>query len=66
MEGVLVSVQQEVIQKLNVAAKELLAAHSLATKANPMAQDLPVFQRLMEMQRELGTLMQGISKVRGL
>ena len=60
------SVQQEVIQKLNVAAKELLAAHSLAAKANPMAQDLPVFQRLMELQKELGTLMQGISRVRGL
>lgn len=60
------SVQQEVIKDISAAAKTLLGAHSTAVKANPMAQDLPVFKRLMEMQKELGTIMQEISKVRGL
>ena len=60
------SVQQAVIKDIAAAAKTLLGAHSAAVKANPMAQDLPVFKRLMELQKELGTVMQEISKVRGL
>lgn len=58
--------QQEIIKLINGAAKDLLAAHSIAVKKNPMAQDLPVFKELMEAQRSLGTIMQGVSKVRGL
>lgn len=60
------SVQQEVIKQISEASKVLLAAYSTATKANPMAEDLPVFQRMMQIQRELGTVMQEVSKVRGL
>lgn len=58
--------QQEIIKLINGAAKDLLAAHSIAVKKNPMAQDLPVFKELMEVQKSLGTIMQGVSKVRGL
>lgn len=58
--------QQEIIKLLNGAAKDLLAAHAIAVKKNPMAQDLPVFQLLLRLQKELGECMQGISKVRGL
>lgn len=64
--GMSTSVQQDVIKLVNEASKKLLEAYSLAVKANPMAQDLPVFKRLMELQKELGTVMQEISKVRGL
>lgn len=62
----LVSVQQEVIKQVSESAKGLLAAYNMATKANAMAENLPVFQRLLQLQKELGTVMQEISKVRGL
>lgn len=61
-----VSVQQDVIKQVSESAKGLLAAYNMATKANPMAENLPVFQRLLQLQKELGTVMQEISKVRGL
>lgn len=60
------SVQQEVIKKLSAASKELQEAHRLAVKKNPMAQDLPVFQRVLKMQKDLTEVMQEVSKVRGL
>lgn len=60
------SVQQEVIKKINGAAKEILAAHTLAVQTNPMAESLPVFQKLVQLQKQLGEVMQEISKVRGL
>ncbi len=60
------SVQKEIQQHLNTAAKELQAAVALATKTNPMAADLPVFISMTAMQKEMGTLMQQVSKVRGL
>lgn len=60
------NVQQDVIKKVASASAELFAAHQLAIKKNPMAQDLPVFQRLLKVQKELGEIMQEISKVRGL
>lgn len=60
------SVQKTIQQHLNTAAKELQAAHSLAVKTNPMAADLPVFISVAKMQKDVGELMQGVSKVRGL
>jgi len=60
------SIQQEVIKKVAAATKELQDAHRIAVNQNPMAQDLPVFQKLVALQKELGEVMQGISKVRGL
>jgi hypothetical protein len=59
-------IQQEIIKKISAATKELQDAHRLAVKQNPMAQDLPVFQKLVRLQKELGEAMQEISKVRGL
>lgn len=61
-----ISVQQNVIKQVSEAAKVLLSAHTMAVKANPMAESLPVFQRILVLQKELGTVMQEISKVRGL
>jgi len=60
------SSSKPIIDHLNAAAKELGAAYNLATKANPMAADLPVFQAIQKMQKDVGTLMQQVSKVRGL
>lgn len=60
------SVQQEIVKLINKASKDILEAHSIAVKKNPMAQDLPVFQQLLGVQKDLGNIMQGISKVRGL
>ena len=60
------SVQQEVIKHVNSASASLKEAYSLAVRTNPMAQDLPAFLKLVELQKELGTVMQQISKVRGL
>ncbi len=61
-----VNVSQEVIKKINEGAGCLSAAYAMAVQKNGMAADLPCFQRLMELQKELGTVMQQISKVRGL
>ena len=60
------SVQQDVIKLVSEASKKLLEAHALAVKTNPMAQDLPVFVTVQRLQKELGEVMQGVSKVRGL
>ena len=57
---------KEITAHLNAAAKELGSAYNLAIKANPMAADLPVFQAIQKMQKDVGTLMQQVSKVRGL
>lgn len=60
------SVQKEIQQHLNDAAKSLQAAHGLAVKTNSMSADLPVFMEVAKMQKDVGTLMQQVSKVRGL
>ena len=60
------SVQQDVIKQISEAAKQLLAAHQLAVKTNAMSESLPVFQKLLKLQRELGDVMQEVSKIRGL
>lgn len=58
--------KQQVINLVNEAASKLLEAHAVAVKHNPLAQDLPVFQQLLIKQKELGTTMQEINKLRGL
>lgn len=60
------SVQQEVIKLISSASAELGAAHKVAVKKNPMAQDLPVFLKLQAIQKDLGEAMREVSKVRGL
>lgn len=60
------SIQKEIQTHLNTAAKELQAAIALATKTNPMSADLPVFISIAKMQKDIGELMQLVSKVRGL
>ena len=60
------SIQKTIQTHLNTAAKELQAACSLATKTNPMSADLPVFMAVAKMQKDIGELMQQVSKVRGL
>ncbi len=60
------SVQKEIQQHLNEAAKSLQAAHALAVKTNAMSADLPVFISVAQMQKDVGVLMQQVSKVRGL
>jgi len=61
-----VSQQQEVIRQLNEASKLILGAYSLAINTNPMAADLPVFQDLLQLQKNLAEMMQQVGKVRGL
>lgn len=59
-------VQQAILRGLSDASTALLNAYGIAVKANPMAQDLGVFQEMMKLQKEINFLMQGVSKVRGL
>lgn len=61
-----VSVKQKVIALLNEASAKLLEAHTTAQKANPMIQDVPVFQAMVKHQKEIGELMQQVNKLRGL
>jgi hypothetical protein len=65
--GVLkMSVRDGIITKISAAANELSNAYLDAVKANPMAADLPVFQKLQKLQKELTAVMQEVNKVRGL
>ena len=59
-------VKQQVIALLNEASAKLLEAHATAQKANPMIQDVPVFQAMVKHQKEIGELMQQVNKLRGL
>ena len=58
--------KSEIIVDLRNAAESLRKAWTAAVKANPMASDLPAFQRLKDMEKELAKLMLDVTKVRGL
>ena len=48
------------------AVANLVNAYSTLVTANPMAADVPAVQRLTEIGKELGPVMQAISRLRGM
>lgn len=60
------SAKAHIVQELNVAIGALANASQAAQKANPMAADVPVFQRITAMQKEIGAMMLEVNKVKGL
>lgn len=58
--------KEVVMQKLQNAMQELTLAHSLAVQANPMAAELPIFQQIQGMAKDLQPLMVAMHKLRGL
>lgn len=60
------SPKTEIVTHLKNAGESLRSAWTTAVKANPMASDLPAFQRLKDMEKELARLMLDVTKVRGI
>ncbi len=58
--------RDKVITAMSAAQQELGKAWQAAMQANPMTADVPVFQRIQGMQKELGAMMMEVSKIRGL
>ena len=56
----------EIVTHLRNAGESMQSAWATAVKANPMASDLPAFQKLKDMEKELARLMMEVTKVRGL
>lgn len=58
--------RQVIIQSLQDGVQALALAYKQGTEANPMCADVPVFQRMTAMQKELGAMMLEVNKMRGL
>lgn len=58
--------KKDILAALTGAQRELTKAYILATQANPMAADLPCFNRMRAIGTEITALMAEVSKVRGL
>ena len=61
-----ISPRDAVIRALAGAVQDLTFAYRSGVDANAMCGSVPVFQRMQDMQKELGTMMQTVSKMRGL
>lgn len=55
-----------IMQKLNAAQLALQEAYKAGMGKNPMVQDVPAFQDMQRLGKEISELMQKVSKVRGL
>lgn len=55
-----------VTAELKNAGDALRNAWSLGVKSNPLAAELPAFQRMKEIEKELGQLMLAVTKLRGM
>lgn len=60
------SIRDNIINRLSTAQLALSEAYQLGVGKNPMAADLPVFQEMQALGKEIATVMQKVSKVRGL
>ena len=60
------SVQGMVISSLVGALAGLKDAYKIGVDKTPMAANVPVFQRMLALQKELQTMMIEVGKVRGL
>lgn len=56
----------QVIQELKVAGDALRNAWSWGVKGNPLAAEIPAFQRMKELEKELGQIMLAVTKLRGM
>jgi len=66
MPSVAISAKAEIITYVVQAQKALNDGHSAAVKANSLAFDIACIQDLQRLSKELGLVMQAISKLRGL
>lgn len=62
----IVSTREEVVGKIKESYQALGDALSIATKANPLAADVPVFQKMQALAKEVSALMLEVNKLRGL
>lgn len=60
------SVKDKVTKHLSDAHKSLMEAHMAAITANPLAGDVPAFQKMQGLAKELSALMLEVNKLRGL
>lgn len=58
--------KEHVINLLNDALKASQQAYNIAVSAQPLAADIPAFQNIQKLSREIQDLMQQVSKLRGL
>lgn len=58
--------RDRVIKKLSDALEALRLAHLIAINAHSLANDLPVFQRIQMLQKEISSVMIDVNKLRGL
>lgn len=60
------SAADQIMHCLSAAQSNVGQAMQLGAEANPMTANVPVFQRMAEVQKELGAMMLEVSKLRGL
>lgn len=60
------TIKEQVITELGEALKSTQRAYNIAVGAQPLAADIPAFQRVQQLSREIQDLMQLISRLRGL
>jgi hypothetical protein len=59
-------VKTSVVGHLAIASKEIQAAYKDGTDYHPMAAEIPVFQKLQGLIKELNAIMLEVNKLRGL
>jgi hypothetical protein len=60
------SPKQQIMKKLSNVIQELAQAYNVACKTNPMASDLPVFQQMQGIGKDVNGMLIAVSKLRGL
>jgi hypothetical protein len=58
--------RERIMNALGGAQNDLKAAYAIAVQANPMAQDVAVFQKIKNIQAQLSEVMLELNKLRGL
>lgn len=58
--------KSQVTQELKNAGDALRQAWSAGVKSNPLAAELPAFQRMKELEKEIGQIMLAVTKLRGM
>lgn len=60
------TIKEQVITELGEALKSTQHAYNIAVGAQPLAADIPAFQQVQKVSRDIQDLMQQISRLRGL
>ncbi len=61
-----VDTKAAVLGKIKDSSQALSEAYALAMGANPLAADVPVFQKMQALAKEVSALMLEVNKLRGL